>query len=194
MVLYAQLRTRPSFSRRETGGGSFIDPGQRPVSWIYCSAVRIVGLRAPTTDDPIHVAGAVLLACRWRWQYVVAAAFLHGLRVAFEYISSTANSYEILRDGCDIFHRYVGEIFRLLRRSRWSRHVPEKYLPVIDAALLRLLLTLVMVLCIGAALYLLLLLLPLLLLCWIADLLLKSFLYAGGVLCVIKKRLYSATC
>ena len=38
--------------------------------------------------------------------------------------------------------RYVGEIFRFLRRSRWSGHLPENYLPAITvAALLRLLLT-----------------------------------------------------
>ena len=100
MVLYAQLRTRPSFSRRETGGGSFIDPGQRPVSWIYCSAVRIVGLRAPTADV-LHVACAVLLACCWRWQYVgVAAALLHWLLVVSNYISPTSNTFDILTDGC----------------------------------------------------------------------------------------------
>ena len=52
------------------------------------------------------------------------------------------------------------------------------------AALLRLLLTLVMVLCIGGALYLLQLLLLLLLLC-IADLLLKLYC-ACGFLCLMR--------
>ena len=53
------------------------------------------------------------------------------------------------------------------------------------SALLRLLLTLVMVLCIGAALYLLLLLLVLLLLLCIADLLLKSYYFACAILCLM---------
>ena len=38
------------------------------------------------------------------------------------------------RYGCNNRHRYVGEIFLFLGRSRWSGHVPEKYLPVITAA------------------------------------------------------------
>ena len=61
----------------------------------------------------------------------------------------------------------------------------------------RLLLTLVMVLCIGAVLYLLLLLLllllVLLLLPCITDLLLKSDYCTCGNLCVIQGRLYVAT-
>ena len=67
---------------------------------------------------------------------ITLALLLHiftGLLVACNYISSTATNYEILRDGY-YFHRYAGDIFLFLRRSCWSGHVPEKYLPVITAA------------------------------------------------------------
>ena len=44
------------------------------VCWTYwCTGVVVVRLRAPATDS-ICVAGAVLLACYWRCQYVVVTA------------------------------------------------------------------------------------------------------------------------
>ena len=188
LVPYAQLCEHSSVicKGRNGEGGSIDWPASAAcVSWIYCfAAVVLIGLRAPTTDV-LHVAGAVLLASCCRLQYVgVAAAFLNWPLVAF--------NYNLRRQACMIFWEMDaiiftdawGEILRFLRRSRWSGHVPEKYLPVITAAaLLRLLLTMVMVLCIGAALYLLLLLL---LLCCIADLLLKSYYCACGTLCVMR--------
>ena len=68
---------------------------------------------------------------------ITLALLLHiftGLLVACNYISSTANNYEILRDECNNFHRYAGEMFLFLRRSCCSGHVPEKYRPVTTAA------------------------------------------------------------
>ena len=105
------------------------------------------------------------------------------LLVAYNSIYSTENNHlvcDFLEMDAIIFtKKYVGEMFLFLWRSRSSCHVPETYLPVIAAAtLLRLLLTLVIVLCIGGTRYVLLrLLLVLLLLLCIADPLLNNTWY-----------------
>ena len=89
---YAQL-CQPS-SVKERRGGKIIGwpTSAACVCWIYCCAAVVavvVGLRDPTTDE-LHVASAVLLACCWRWQHVVAAAFLHLtclLQLSFKWLS-----------------------------------------------------------------------------------------------------------
>ena len=122
------VSTRPS--RRQTGGKSLSNPRQRPVCAEY-TAVQlfvVVGLRAPTTDA-LHVAGAVSLAWCWRWQNVVAAAFLHWLVSWLQLpvcIFDGKQLWDFEMDAIIIIStdRYVGEISRLLRRSRWGGHVP----------------------------------------------------------------------
>ena len=77
-----ELCKHSSVKERNGGGGSLAKPRQQPVCAEYTAVTLfvVVGLRATTTDALLHVAGAVLLACCWRWQNVVAAAaFLHWL-------------------------------------------------------------------------------------------------------------------
>ena len=46
--------------------------------WTYRCNADIVWLRARTTDDTLHIAGAAFLACFWHCEHVVvAAAFLN---------------------------------------------------------------------------------------------------------------------
>ena len=48
--------------------------------------------------------------------------FFTNLVAAFNYIARRQTIVRF-RDGCNSFHRYVGEILRVLRRNRWRGHV-----------------------------------------------------------------------